>query len=178
MSYRPGNAHFTDSVRPSANGSWVNSKLSGQNGHTGGGIGQKLEGFLDNRQLPMYKDKPYSYVASGRKPALYKRWQIILGAALILTGLSYWLGVLPFFGGKRRIISPGKVGLGGSALGLTATDWGDRREEVKQVFIKSWDGYEKYAWGKPKTVQSLRSYESAFWANSPVEGLGLSCTAS
>lgn len=26
--------------------------------------------------------------------------------------------------------------------------WEEHREEVKEVFVKSWDAYSKYAWGK------------------------------
>lgn len=150
MSYRPSNGHFADSMRPSANGSWVSSKIKGQNGYTGNGISQKLDGFFDNRRLPMYKDKPYSYVASGRKPALYKRWQVVLGALLFFAGLFYWLGVLPILGGKRRGFPAGKLDVGRLMSGSAAVDWDDRREKVKEAFMLSWDGYEKYAWGESK----------------------------
>ena len=148
MSFRPSNGHLTDSVRPSANGSWASPKLAGQNGHTGYGIGQKLEGFFDKRQLPMYKDKPYSYVASRRKAALYKRWEVILGAILFFAGLSYWLGVFSSSEVRRKITPSEKVALGGMVSGLANVDWDARREEVKEAFILSWDGYEKYAWGE------------------------------
>ena len=148
MSYRPSNAHFTDSIRPSANGSWAGSRIPAQNAYTGNGISQKLEGFFDNRQLPMYKDKPYRYVASGRKPAVYKRWQVILGAILFFAGLSYWLGVLPSLGGKRRVIPSIEMDLGRLMPSLAAVDWDDRREKVKEAFMLSWDGYEQYAWGE------------------------------
>ena len=66
--------------------------MHAQNGHTSNGIGQKLEGFLDNRQLPMYKDKPYSYAASRRKPPMYKRWRVIVGAVLGFAALFYLFG--------------------------------------------------------------------------------------
>jgi len=32
----------------------------------------------------------------------------------------------------------------------TAIDWERRRDKVRDAFIVSWDGYEKYAWGKWK----------------------------
>jgi len=135
-------------MRPSANGSWVGSKIKGQNGYTGNGISQKLDGFFDNRRLPMYKDKPYSYVASGRKPALYKRWQVVMGAIMFFTGLTYWLGLLPSLVGKRRVLSPGKLDVGRLLSGSAAVDWDDRREKVKEAFMQSWDGYENNAWGE------------------------------
>ena len=154
MSYRQSNTHSTDYSRPSANGSWARSKTAEQNGYTGNGISQKLEGFFDNRQLPMYKDKPYSYIASRRKPALHRRWQVVVGIVTLFVGLSFWLGVLPLPGFRRRVIPSGRVNLG--RLGPNqAVDWDDRREKVKEAFMLSWDGYEKYAWGKliPKNGQ-------------------------
>lgn len=148
MSFRPSNTAYMDSVRPSANGSWAASKMPTQNGNTANGIGQKLEGFFDKRQLPMYKDKPYSYVSSRRKPPLYKRPQILLGFLLVLFGVSYWLGIFsPLTQKPRRVMEPGKVDLGRLIPGLAAVDWGDRRERVKEAFVLSWDGYEQNAWG-------------------------------
>ncbi len=137
-------------MRPSANSSWVGSKIKGQNGYTGNGISQKLDGFFDNRRLPMYKDKPYSYVASSRKPVLHRRWQVVLGALLFFAGFFYWLGILPILGGKRRTFSVGKADVGRLMTGSQAVDWADRREKVKEAFMLSWDGYEKYAWGESK----------------------------
>ena len=149
MSLRPSNTAYMDSVRPSANGSWAASKMHAQNGNTANGIGQKLEGFFDNRQLPMYKDKPYSYVSSRRKPPPYKRPQILLGVLLAFFGLLYWLGIFsPLMSKPRRVIEPGKVDLSRLMPGLAAVDWEDRRERVKEAFVLSWDGYEQNAWGE------------------------------
>ncbi|KAL8821635.1 MAG: hypothetical protein Q9191_007271 [Dirinaria sp. TL-2023a] len=135
-----------DPVRASANSSWAASKMPSQNGNANG-IGRKLEGYFDNRQLPMYKDKPYSYVSSRRKPPPYKRPQILLGSFLVFFGLLYWLGIFsPLLRKSRRIIEPGKVDLSRLMPGLAAVDWEDRRERVKEAFVLSWDGYEKNAW--------------------------------
>ena len=120
-----------------------------QNGNTANGIGQKLEGFFDSRQLPMYKDKPYSYASSRRKPPLYKRPQILLGFFLAVFGLLYWLGPFsPIVRKPRRVIEPGRVDLSRLMPGLAAVDWEDRRERVKEAFVLSWDGYEQNAWGE------------------------------
>ena len=148
MSYRTNNAGYSDFVPRAANGSWAGSRIPAQNGHTGNGISQKLEDFFDNRQLPMYKDKPYSYAASTRKPPLYRRWQIILGAMLVISGLSYTLGLFTPTRVKRGAYEPGKIDLSQLMPGLTAVEWEERRERVRDAFILSWDGYERYAWGK------------------------------
>lgn len=146
MSYRPHNASDSDSY--SAGGNWPQSRVNALNGHTSNGISQKLEGYFDNRQLPMYKDKPFSYAASRRKPPIYKRWRVILGAVLGLPALYYLFGTST----SRAPISRGKS-TGGKALGWlrrpdsVTVDWDERRERVKEAFILSWDGYEKYAWG-------------------------------
>lgn len=34
------------------------------------------------------------------------------------------------------------------------TDWDDRREEVRDVFLTSWTAYKKHAWGKMPLVSS------------------------
>lgn len=131
------------------NGSWAASKISVQNGNTANGIGQKLEGFFDSRQLPMYKDKPYSYVASRRKPSVYKRPQVLLGLLLGFLGLAYWLGIFPPIPRRsRRVIEPGKIDLSRFRTALSVVDWDDRRERVKEAFALSWDGYEQNAWGE------------------------------
>lgn len=95
----------------------------------------------------MYKDKPYNYAGSNRPKPLYRRWEIIGGAALGLLTLAYLFG---FFSSSPVIEKPGNAGksswswLGGQE---PAVDWDERREKVKEAFTLSWDGYAKYAWG-------------------------------
>ena len=150
MSYRPQNANHSDS---SANGGWPGSRTHAQNGHTSG-IGQKLEGFFDNRQLPMYKDKPYSYAASRRKAPIYKQWRFLVGAILCFA-LFYLFGPST----SRNPTKPGRK-KGESGLGwlrqpdAKTVDWDERRERVKEAFTLSWDGYEKYAWGEINSISS------------------------
>ena len=123
-----------------------------QNGHSetgSGGFGNKLGGygFKDKRELPMYKDKPYNYAGSRRNTPSYQRWRIIGGVILGMTALAYWLGMFssPTITPKRKSTSKGSWSwLGGQEA---AVDWDERREKVKDAFILSWDGYEKYAWG-------------------------------
>ncbi|KAL9038269.1 MAG: hypothetical protein Q9214_005347, partial [Letrouitia sp. 1 TL-2023] len=144
MSYalpRNLNAH-----RHREDGSWGHAA---QNGHTGTGIGAKLDGYFDKRELPMYKDKPYSYAVSRRNKPLYQRWRFTLGVILFLFALLYWFG---FFSSSKTTVR----GQGRSAWkwlnkpGTAQIDWDDRREKVREAFKLSWDGYEKYAWGYDK----------------------------
>lgn len=123
-----------------------------QNGSTGsnGGIGSKVDNFFDKRELPMYKDKPYSYAASRKNTPLYRQWRVIAGGILSLMALLYWLSTFdstsagkPGIGGKTEMLSSWSW-TGGPDV---AVDWNSRREAVKEAFILSWDGYEQYAWG-------------------------------
>ena len=151
MSYRPHIAAHPDS-HSSENGSWPGSRMHAQNGHTSNGIGQKLEGFFDNRQLPMYKDKPYSYAASRRRAPLYKRWKVIVGAVLGILALFYLFGPSASRTPKSKGKSTGGAGLSWlRGPDAAAVDWNERRERVKEAFMLSWDGYEHYAWGKSRT---------------------------
>lgn len=52
----------------------------------------------------------------------------VAGAAAVVLGLILWIRDSP--GHYTRTI-----------------DWDDRREQVKEAFITSWDSYAKYAWG-------------------------------
>lgn len=122
-----------------------------QHGSTGsnGGISSNLDKFFDKRELPMYKDKPYSYAASRKITPLYRQWRVIAGAVLGLLAVLYWLGVFgsssvgkTVVGGKRK--SPSWSWTGSSAVNV---DWDSRREAVREAFILSWDGYEQFAWG-------------------------------
>lgn len=146
MSYRPHASH--SDPHSSTDGNWPGSRMHAQNGHTGNGLGHKLEGFFDNRQLPMYKDKPFSYAASRRRPPVYRRWRVILGAVLVFAALFYLISP-----SAPRRSKAGAKSTGGRGLGWlrrpdpAAVDWDERRERVKEAFIVSWDGYEKYAWG-------------------------------
>ena len=156
MSYRPHNASYSSPHSSTVEGVWPGARVHAQNGHTSNGIGQKLEGFFDNRRLPMYKDKPYSYAAPRRKPPLYKQWRLMLGIFLGLAALFYLFGAST----SQTWRSRGKK-IEGSGLGwlrrpdLVSVDWDERRERVKEAFILSWDGYEKYAWGMSAKFQIL-----------------------
>ena len=120
-----------------------------QNGHSDHGMGHRLDKFFDKKELPMYKDKPYNYSASRRNLPWYKRWREIIGTFWLLVLLLFWLGA---FKSKPHTRVAGGKGTEGLAHLRTPTgpsiDWNERRDRVKEAFILSWDGYEKYAWGK------------------------------
>lgn len=140
--------NFNSQQRSVENGYWGSSGLSRtQNGHSGARIGGKLENYFDKRQLPMYKDKPYNYAASGRQRPWYQRRRILAGLLCGIFGLAYWLGLFP--GGAR--VDHVEIDKSWPWLRKSTSsnmNWNDRRERVKEAFTLSWDGYEKYAWGR------------------------------
>ena len=140
---------FTSSQRQYEDGYWGHSgQVHRQNGHTTHGMGDKINGFFDKRELPMYKDKPYSYAASRRQRSLFKRKRVIFVAVSLVVFLAYW------FTSSSSAEIPKSVKKNGASAwswmkkpsGPTV-DWDERRERVKDAFILSWDGYEQYAWG-------------------------------
>ena len=129
---------------------WLNSGQSrSQNGHMNGGLGSRLDGFMEKKELPMYKDKPYNYAGSRKYTPLYRQKRVISGAILVIIGLAYWFGifsssaVLP----KSRDTKKNVWDWLSSPSISESVDWDDRRQRVKEVFMLSWDGYEQYAWG-------------------------------
>jgi len=126
-----------------------------QNGYAANTVTGKLNEFFDNRELPMYKDKPYSYSASRKIIPVYTRWRVVGGAVLMLLGLVYWFQ--PFSAGPPRSRRMTKVisiwSWGGKPE--ASVDWDGRREKVKEAFMLSWDGYERYAWGGSPTGEEL-----------------------
>ncbi|KAL8908752.1 MAG: hypothetical protein Q9207_000609 [Kuettlingeria erythrocarpa] len=131
--------------RHQTNASWGSA---GQNAYTKSNIGAKLDGYFDKKELPMYKDKPYSYASSRRKP-WYRKWRFTFAVILLLVGLLSWIGL---FSSPTEAMVKAK-GTSKSTWswmnkpGAAKVGWDDRREQVKEAFMRSWDGYEKYAWG-------------------------------
>ena len=114
------------------------------NGHAkGGGIASKVKGFVGGQEqnLPMYKDKP-NFPPSRRKSSQGQK----IVAGLALTAMFVWFtGLLPQLGSSIVPTSFTGSGLGEMKMGVEL--WHSRREAVRDVFVTSWDGYEKYAWG-------------------------------
>lgn len=141
---------------------------------TGGGGGNgsvtdKLSGFFGNEQsLPMYKDKPYfsprrtgpnrnrgkvgafgafclfvvfvMWYCGGGSGTLNKIGHVVTPD--VAKGVDLWSWSQSF--GASPSSENVKSGKGGKVKSI---DWAARREKVKDAFIVSWDGYEKYAWG-------------------------------
>ena len=117
----------------------------GSDGHVKGhSIGAKLNGLFTGQQgdLPMYKDKPH-YPSSHRKQTMSPRTAGLLFIIISVISLNFVLfggfggsGRSPHISATKSLWSSGKD-----------ADWAFRRETVKQAFVTSWDGYEKYAWG-------------------------------
>lgn len=119
-----------------------------ENGYTRSNIGAKLDGYYDKNELPMYKDKPYSYAASRRRP-LYRKWRFTLAILLLLVGLLYWVGIFSPTEATAKVKDTSKSTWSwlNNKPAAASVDWNERREKVKEAFMVSWDGYEKYAWG-------------------------------
>jgi len=89
------------------------------------------------KDLPMYKDKPYSYASSRRKPPTHLQPRYLIGGVLTFLALLWFWGIFSHpISHWARDSRP------------SADKWDARRESVRDAFKKSWDGYEKYAWGK------------------------------
>ena len=124
------------------------------------GVGDKIKGYFDNRDvLPSYKDKPY-YAASSRPGPLWRRKRSLAGAVLLFVGFLYWLGVF-----SRRYETPVKPARPKSSWGWPkkepeVADWNARRERVKEAFTLSWDAYDQHAWGmrRPDPAPGIADY--------------------
>lgn len=94
----------------------------------------------------MYKDKPYNYGITSSHRRGWRRKRVIVGGILFILGALYWLELLPHR--ESKILLGTENSSGWNWLKTTkATDWDGRREEVKAAFVKSWDAYDRHAWG-------------------------------
>lgn len=107
----------------------------------------------------MYKDKPY-FAPRRTGPRSRRRKVAYSGMCfVVLACIWYYLVgdiVLGEIGVRTR--NPGKeaelwewvqeLDEGESKLKGGSVDWEARREKVRDAFIVSWDGYEKYGWGE------------------------------
>lgn len=119
-------------------------------------VSHRVDDFLASKgQLPMYKDKPYTYAASRRmRPYWRRKRSILLFLLLAVSGLWY-------FGYLSR---DNDSELGNSSWSWLSSpepagkkvDWPKRRERVVEAFELSWDSYERYAWGSYSHAVSCR----------------------
>lgn len=139
-SFTSPNRDFEDLAWASAKGNSPRSPRSG--GMSMSNIAEGAVGglFGRDRDLPLYKDKPYYKAGAQRqRRRVWLRKRIFLLFSGVLFGL-WWFGVFSASGVALPPI-PGRVGKKGSV------DWDARREKVKEAFVQSWDAYEKHAWG-------------------------------
>ena len=143
---------FDNEQRNYENIYWGAARRTPQNGHVANGIHAMttpLNNMFDNKSLPMYKDKPYSYASSRRYVPFFRRKRVLFAALLSLLMLGCWW---VFLRPVEPTSSRGKSDATSSWNWLKQTNgpapnWNDRREAVKEAFKISWDGYANNAWG-------------------------------
>ena len=144
---------FTNPQRELENRVWGSSGVTARsaNAYSNGGVMSGMQDrvgsfFGENRDLPMYKDKPYSYASSRRQRSIWKRKRVMGIVVSFVMIVLYFLG---FFGDD--VVATTKAKEGWSWLQRpesgSKVDWLGRRERVKEAFILSWDAYDRYAWG-------------------------------
>ena len=111
------------------------------------GIQDRVGGFFEkNNDLPMYKDKPYSYASSRRQPPVWRRKRYI-GVVISLVMIALYM--LEPFGKDAATTKKAKETWTWLQRpeSISKVDWLERREHVKDAFILSWDAYDRYGWG-------------------------------
>jgi len=157
---------FTAPQRELENRVWGASGVTARSAtHSNGGVINEMQsrvgGFFDHGRgdLPMYKDKPYSYTSSRRQRSMWRRKRSIgIGALLIFIVLYYF----SFFSSDLEGAEKPKENwswLQSSEKGVPMVNWLERREKVKEAFTLSWDAYERYAWGMSQKLQILSTFQ-------------------
>ena len=145
---------FTNPQRELENRAWAPSGVTARsanvnsNGGVIGGMQDRVGNFFEkNTDLPMYKDKPYSYASSRRQRSIWKQKRATGIAVCFVMAVLYFLG---WFGGDATATKKANDTWAWLQRPETSSnvDWLDRRERVKEAFILSWDAYDRYAWGK------------------------------
>ncbi|KAL1965638.1 hypothetical protein VTN77DRAFT_5315 [Rasamsonia byssochlamydoides] len=170
MSFQPTQSipSFSSSQRPLEDSYWrpsatkSNGSLGGygfaKSENSGGSGASKLSSFFGGtRDLPMYKDKPYFAPRRTAPKRVQRQVLYVIFGLFVITFIWVWLGG---WGNVRNIRPSTATGeelwnwvqsLDSEAEKGTARskriDWEARREKVKDAFVVSWDGYEKYGWG-------------------------------
>jgi hypothetical protein len=97
--------------------------------------------FSRQKDLPLYKDKPYYNNSSVvQRRMTLRRKRVLLGLAALLF-FAYWFGVFSGDGVKLPTT------LRKPSVFPDTVDWDARREKVKAVMAESWAAYERDAWG-------------------------------
>jgi len=144
---------FTNPQREQENRVWGSSGVTARSAsHSNGvlsGVQDRVGGFFDKSRgdLPMYKDKPYTYASSRRQRSVWRRKRTLGLGGVFLFAVLYFLG---FFGSHSENVEKARNQWSWSQKPEKAgskVDWDERREQVKEAFTQSWDAYERYAWG-------------------------------
>ncbi|KAG0650923.1 Man(9)-alpha-mannosidase [Hyphodiscus hymeniophilus] len=138
---------FTNPQRELENKAWGSSGVTTRSTNAFSGMQDRMGGFFEkNNDLPMYKDKPYSYASSRRQRPAWKRKRVMGVVISCVMIVSYLLGL---FGGDTTTTKKAKDSWTWLQRPESSSkvDWLDRREHVKEAFILSWDAYDRYAWG-------------------------------
>ena len=145
---------FTNPQRELENRAWGSSGVTARSANANGGVMNGIQDrmgnfFEKNNDLPMYKDKPYSYASSRRQRPVWKRKRV-LGVVISFVMIALYL--LGPGGGDATTTEKAKDTWTWLQRPDTSSkvDWLDRREHVKEAFILSWDAYDRYAWGTSK----------------------------
>jgi hypothetical protein len=146
---------FTNPQREMENKVWGASGMTARSpiAHANGGVISGMQDrvgnlFEKNRDLPMYKDKPYSYASSRRRQPLWRRKRVLGVGAIFIISLLYFLGFFADDGAARTRAKSSWTWLNTPEKSGPQVDWMGRRERVKEAFTLSWDAYERYAWGE------------------------------
>ncbi|KAF2499247.1 seven-hairpin glycosidase [Lophium mytilinum] len=123
----------------------------------GGNVGEAISGVFGEKGLPMYKDKPYNYGTSMRKPKWFRRKRAPGTVFFLIIAYFYWFG-WPWSGGDANKKGNG----GGRSWGFFSAveekvDWDERQESVKDAFKLSWKAYEDHGWGYDEYHPSSKS---------------------
>jgi len=122
-----------------------NRTHSGQHKTT---AGEKINSmFASKGELPMYKDKPYNYSGSSRRP-FYRKRRILLIIPAVLALLLYITSFRPGSSSERSTRSKTKTSSWFSGSKVSSVDWSERQEKVREAFRINWKAYETYAWGE------------------------------
>jgi hypothetical protein len=110
------------------------------------GIQDRMGGLFEkNKDLPMYKDKPYSYASSRRRRPVWQRKRVIGIAVAFFVYALYLFGFFSSSAPAKASKDKWSFFKGKEDIGA---DWLGRRERVKEAFTLSWDAYEKHGWGR------------------------------
>jgi endoplasmic reticulum Man9GlcNAc2 1,2-alpha-mannosidase len=152
---------FTNPQRELENRVWAASGMttkptSGYNSGGSGGVQSRIGGYFGkNKDLPMYKDKPFLYATARRYRPFWKQKRIYVLVGVFIVFILYLLG----FRGSDDALLRDKSGWKLSQTEkLGKINWPSRRERVVEAFKLSWDAYERYAWGMLCLPMSIRLY--------------------